>query len=70
MYRSLTSQSPSGLVVKSEAGVGHPIYDFPLVFNSNIWPSSALSQDASLHNLSDPDFDLSMSNLVVQSPHI
>ncbi len=37
--------------------IGLPIYDFLLMFNSNLWPKSAASQDIRLRNLSDLEFD-------------
>ncbi len=49
--------------VKCDGGIGFPIYDFLLVFDSNIWPNSAALRDTSigLRNLSDLDIDLFMS---------
>ncbi len=38
-----------------------PIYAFPLMFNSNLWPNSAPLQDIRLRNMSDLEFDLSRS---------
>ncbi len=50
-----------------------PIYDFPLVFSSNIWHNLPPLRYASLQSLSDLDFDISVS-LKVKSdaamPHI
>ncbi len=41
------------------------------MFNSNIWSNCAPLQDISLQNLSDLDFDLSRSNVVVSlTPHV
>ncbi len=43
--------------VKCDGVSGFPIYDFLLVFNSNIWPNSAPLRDMSLQSLGDLDFD-------------
>ncbi len=47
------------LKVKCDSVIGLPIYAFLLMFNSNIWPNSALLQDIRLRNLSDLELDLS-----------
>ena len=52
------------LKVKCDGGFGLPIppvYDFLLVFNSNIWPNSAAVRDISLWCPSELDIDLSRS---------
>ncbi len=46
------------LKVKHDGGNRLPIYDFLLVFNSNIWPNSATLRDIRVQNLSDLDIDL------------
>ena len=53
------SRSPK---VRCDIVIGLPIiYAFLLMFNSNIWPNSALLQDIRLSNLNGLDFDLSKS---------
>ena len=49
------------LKVKCHGVIGLAIYDFLLMFNSNIGTNSAPLQDISLHNFGDLDFDLSGS---------
>ncbi len=46
------------LKVKCDYVIGLSLYAFLLMFNSNIWPNSALLQDIRLRNLSDLEFDL------------
>ncbi len=41
--------------VKSDGAIGLPIYDFLVVFNSNIWPYVVSLSDTRLHNLCDRD---------------
>ena len=41
--------------------VGFPIYDFLLMFNSNIWSKPHTFQDTCIEILSDPEFDPSRS---------
>ncbi len=41
--------------------IGLPIYAFLLMFNSNLWPNYAPSQDIRLQNVSDLEFHLSRS---------
>ncbi len=57
-----------------EGAIGLPLYDFPLMFNSNIGPSWAPLWDIRLKNLSDLDVDLSRSLNVKSNgaitPHI
>ncbi len=60
-FQHLNSDLPRTLKVKCDGGTGPPIYDFLLVFNSNIAPNSAPLRDMGLQNLSDLDFDLSRS---------
>lgn len=49
-----------------------PTYDILSMFNSKMWHNSALLQDTSLRNLSDPESGLSRSNLMMllYSPHM
>ena len=49
------------LKVKCDGAIGLLIYGFLLMFNSNIWPNTALLGDISLQNMSDLAFDLSRS---------
>ncbi len=49
------------LKVKCDSVIGLPIYGFLLMFNSNIWPSSAPLRDIRLQSLSDLDCELSRS---------
>ena len=49
------------LKVKCDSAIGLPIYDFLLMFNSNIGPNWALMRDIRLRNFGDLDFDLSRS---------
>ena len=49
------------LKAKCEGAIVLPIYDFLLMFNSNIWPNTALLRDLRLQNFGDLDFDLSRS---------
>ncbi len=59
--RHLNFDFSRSLKVKCDGGIGLPIYDFPLMFNYNIWPNSVALRDISLWNLSDLDIDLSRS---------
>ncbi len=81
MRKSHTNQNVSGcnfdlwksLEVRSDGAVnGHSIYDFPLVLNGNLWSKSAALGDISLRNLSNFDFNLSRSNVMVpvDSPYM
>ncbi len=47
--------------VKCEGAIGLPIYNFLFMVNSNIRHNSAPLRDITLLNLSDLDFNLSMS---------
>ncbi len=49
------------LKVKCDDVIGLSLYAFLLMFNSNIWPNSAASQDVRLRNVIDLEFDLSRS---------
>ncbi len=49
------------LKVKCDGGIGLLIYDYPLLFNGNIWPNSSSFTRYKIHSLSDLDFDLSRS---------
>ncbi len=49
------------LNVKYDSVIGLPMYDFLLMFNSNIEPNSAPLRDIRLQNFGDLDFDLSRS---------
>ena len=60
-FQHLNFDLSESLKVKCDGGICLPIYDFLLVFNSNIWHNSAPLQDISLWNLSDLDIDLSRS---------
>ena len=42
-----------------------PIYGFLVVSDSNMWHNSAPLRDISFQNLSDLDFDISRSNVMV-----
>ncbi len=59
MTLTLTFQGHYNAICNGTNGLS--IYAFLLVFNSNIWRNSAPLWDIMLQNLSDLDFDLSMS---------
>ena len=62
-FQQLNLAFQRSLKVKCDGGTGLPIgvYDFLLVFNSNIRPNSAPLRYISFQNLSDLDFDFSRS---------
>ncbi len=53
------------LKVKSDDIIGLAIYGFLLMVNSNIGPNSAPLRDIRLCNLSDLEFDLSRSFIII-----
>ena len=67
--RHLNSNLSMSLKVKCDGCFGLPIFEFLLVFNSNIWPNSAALRDISLWNLSDIDIDLSFKVTEVKCNH-
>ena len=61
-FRHLSFKLSRPSKVKCDGGIGLPIYDLLLMFNSNIGPNYAAPfQDIRLQNQSDLEFDLSMS---------
>ncbi len=60
-FQHLSFDLSRSLKVKYDCGIGFPIYDFLLVYNSNIWLNSAALQDTKLRNLNDFEFDFSRS---------
>ncbi len=49
------------LTGKCDSVVGIPIYDFPLLFNNNIWPILASLRDLGFQNLECIDIEFSRS---------